>query len=164
MKDIIIKHKGLIRSIVRKFTRTYDEDIEQEIYIKAWQNLDKYKEEGKFASWIGTLAANVCLDYFKTKEYRAKQRQVDDEDILGSVSVDSKQEEEIDGKRRQKMILDAINSLPSQMSKVVILYEFEDKSYDEIAKKLGISEGTVKSRLFNARKILSEKLKFLKGE
>ena len=67
-------------------------------------------------------------------------------------------------KERQKAILKAVDQLPSKMREVVYLYEFEEYSYDEIAKKLNISIGTVKSRLFSAREILSEKLSYMKGE
>ena len=70
----------------------------------------------------------------------------------------------LDSKTRQKIILRAVNSLPPKMKKVIILCEFEDNSIKQAAQKLGISEGTVKSRLFNARKILAEVLKPLQGE
>ena len=74
------------------------------------------------------------------------------------------QEKIVDAKKRQKIILKAVDELPYKMRKVVVLFEFEDFSISEIAKKLGEPEGTVKSRLFNARKVLAEKLKFLLGE
>ena len=74
------------------------------------------------------------------------------------------QEEIIDAKKRQKLILKAVDSLPSKMRDVVVYYEFEEMSYEEIAARLKISVGTVKSRLFNARSILTEKLSYLKGE
>ena len=57
-----------------------------------------------------------------------------------------------------------MNELPSKLKKVIILYEFEEKSYLEIAEKLDLPVGTIKSRLSSARKILAEKLKFLKGD
>ncbi len=56
----------------------------------------------------------------------------------------------------------AVDELPKDLRQVIVLYEFEEKSYKEIADKLHIVEGTVKSRLFNARKILAQKLSFLK--
>ena len=66
------------------------------------------------------------------------------------------------GCHRQKVILKAVDSLPRKLRQIVVWYEFEEMSYDEIARKTGLPAGTVKSRLFNARKILSEKLQFLK--
>ncbi len=162
MKEIIAEYGGLIRSVIKKITGSYNEDIEQEVYIKTWKNMENYQEQGKFSSWISTLTANVCRDYFKSKQHIMETKQVSGEEILDKVKVGGRQEEVIDAKKRQKIILKAVDDLPRKMRQVVILFEFEEKSYEEISKKLGLPVGTIKSRLFNARKILSEKLKFLK--
>lgn len=163
MKQIILQNKGLIRSIIRKLTGTYNEDIEQEIYIKAWSNLNQYQEEGKFKQWISTLASNVCRDYFRSKFYHQQSKECDNE-ILETISTTNNPEKQLDTKQRQKIILKAIDSLPSQYRNIVIWYEFEDWSYEQIAHKTNLPLGTIKSRLYNARKLLAEKLKFLKGE
>lgn len=164
MKDIIAQNQGRIKAIIKKLTGSYNEDIEQEIYIKTWKNMNMYKEEGKFVQWISTLAANVCRDYLKSKQHQAEVRKVGDETLLDRVAVGGRQEEVIDAKRRQKIILKAVDTLPKKMRQVIILYEFEEMSYEEIAKKTGDPVGTIKSRLFNARKLLSEVLQPLKGE
>ena len=163
MKQIIAENRNRIRAIIRKLTGSYNEDIEQEVYIKTWQNLDTYKEEGKFKQWIGAITANLCRDYFKSKEYRHSHISVDDENTIENIiSSDKGQEEIIDTKKRQKIILKAVDSLPAKLRKIVILFEFEELSYEQIAHKTGLPQGTIKSRLFNARKLLSEKLKHLK--
>lgn len=146
MKEIISAHKERIKAIIKKLTGSYNDDIEQEVYIKTWKNLDNYREEGKFSQWISALTANVCRDYFKSRQYK----------------MEARQEEILDAKARQKVILKAVDSLPRKLRQIVVWYEFEEMSYDEIARKTGLPAGTVKSRLFNARKILSEKLQFLK--
>ena len=164
MKDIISQNQGRIKAIIKKLTGSYNEDIEQEIYIKTWKNMNMYKEEGKFVQWISTLAANVCRDYLKSKQHQAEVRKIGDETLLDRVAVGGRQEEVIDAKRRQKIILKAVDTLPKKMRQVIILYEFEEMSYEEIAQKTGDPVGTIKSRLFNARKLLSEVLQPLKGE
>ena len=164
MKDIISQNQGRIKAIIKKLTGSYNEDIEQEIYIKTWKNMNMYKEEGKFVQWISTLAANVCRDYLKSKQHQAEVRKVGDETLLDRVAVGGRQEEVIDAQRRQKIILKAVDTLPKKMRQVIILYEFEEMSYEEIARKTGDPVGTIKSRLFNARKLLSEVLQPLKGE
>lgn len=164
MKEIIEENKSLIKAIIKKITGSYNEDIEQEVYIKTWKNMENYKEQGKFSQWIGALTANVCRDYFKSRQYKIQVRQVSGDALLENVKVGGRQEETIDAKARQKQILKAIDDLPKKMRQVVIWFEFEDLSYDEIAIKTGLPVGTIKSRLFNARKILSEKLQHLKGE
>lgn len=164
MKEIIEQNKSLVKAIIKKLTGSYNEDIEQEVYIKTWKNMDNYKEQGKFSQWIGALTANVCRDYFKSRQYKIEASQVNGDEILDNVRVGGRQEDILDAKARQKQILKAVDSLPRKMRQVVIWYEFEEMTYEQIAKKTGLPEGTIKSRLFNARKILSEKLKHLKGD
>ena len=84
-------------------------------------------------------------------------------DIFAANALGS-QEEVLDAKTRQKQILKAVDELPRKMRQVVVWYEFEEMSYDQIAAKTGEPVGTIKSRLFNARKTLSEKLQHLKGD
>lgn len=164
MKEIISENKKYVRAVIRKLTGADNEDIEQEVYIKTWQNLPKYKEQGKFKQWICTLTANLCRDYFRSGGYKTSQREVADEDVLNAVACGETPEEKLDGKKRQKIILKAVDNLPRIYRDVIVLFEFEEYSLEEISRKLKIPQGTVKSRLSNARKILSEKLNFLRGE
>lgn len=164
MKEIIQEHRSRIRAIIKKITGSYNEDIEQDVYIKTWQNLDKYQESGKFKQWISAITANVCRDYFKSKFYHQNAEQIDDEVLENKTADNSSQEEMLSSKERQKIILKAVDGLPEKLRQIIELYEFEELSYPEISKKLGLPQGTIKSRLFNARKILAEKLKFLQGE
>ncbi len=163
MKEIIQQNKGLVRSIIRRITGSYNEDLEQEVYIKTWTNLSKYKEQGTFAAWIAKITANVCNDYFKSSVFKQQNREVGDE-VLTTKAVQATQEKVLDAKARQKIILKAVDELPAKMRKVIVLFEFEELPIEQIAKKLGEPQGTIKSRLYNARKILAEKLNFLKGE
>jgi RNA polymerase sigma factor (sigma-70 family) len=163
MEKIIQQNRSKIRSLIKRITGSYNEDLEQEVYLKTWENLPSYKEKGKFSAWISALTVNLCRDYFRSKSYQTtlKQDSLEDEEIP---SFQVSQEEELSLKQRQKIILKAVNNLPKKMRTVVVLYEFEEMSYTQIAEKEKISEGTVKSRLFSARQILAQQLSFLKGE
>lgn len=164
MQDIISAYRGKIRAIIKKFTGSYNEDIEQMVYIKTWQSFSNYQEQGKLSQWIGTLTANVCRDYFKSKQVKLEQSQDYDEELIENITNNINPETLLDTKTRQKIILKAVNNLPLKMRQVIFLCEYEDYSIKEAAKKLRISEGTVKSRLFNARQILAQVLKPLQGE
>ena len=164
MKQIIEENKSRVRAIIRRLTGTVNEDLEQEVFIKTWQNMDRYQEQGKFRQWISVLATNICRDYFKSRAYHTEQCMVGDDDVLENIGSPENQEEILDAKTRQKIILKAVDSLPKKMRQTVVLFEFEGWSYEQIARKTGEPAGTIKSRLYNARKILSEKLKHLKGE
>lgn len=164
MKDIINENKKYVRAVIRKLTGSSNEDIEQEVYIKTWQKLPKYKEQGKFRQWLCTLTANLCRDYFRSGSYRARQKE-NGEIVISEIAAPFETpEEKLDRKTRQKIILKAVDDLPRIYREVIVLFEFEEYSLDEIAKRLKIPSGTVKSRLSNARKILSKELSFLKGE
>lgn len=164
MKDIIQKNKGFIRAVICRVTGSYNEDIEQEVYIKTWRNMHHYQEQGKFRQWLSTLTANVCRDYFRSKTCRGRSSELYEEEVLENIASDFSQEEAMDAKTRQKLILKAVDELPYKMRKTIVLHEFEDLPLEKIAAKEGVPVGTVKSRLFNARKILSQKLAYLKGE
>lgn len=164
MRDIIQENRGFIRSVIRRVTGSYNEDIEQEVYIKTWRNMENYQEQGKFKQWLGMLTANVCRDYFRSKISREQSAEIGDEEVLNNIPDSFSQEKIVDAKQRQKIILKAVDELPTKMRKVVVLHEFEDMPLEQVAKKLGLPLGTVKSRLFNAKKILSQKLVHLKGE
>ncbi|MCQ2741455.1 MAG: RNA polymerase sigma factor, partial [Alphaproteobacteria bacterium] len=125
MKEIIEQHKGLIRAIIKKITGSYNEDIEQEVYIKTWRSLDTYQETGKLKPWIAMIASSVCKDYFKSSAYRQTQTEIVNDDILNNKAVAASQEKIIDAKTRQKIILKAVDDLPAKMRKVIILFEGE---------------------------------------
>lgn len=164
MKEIINKNRQKIRQIIKKFTGYQNEDLEQEVYIKTFLHLNKYIEKNKFSQWIGTITANICRDYLKSSYFKNQNNSTNDEYTLDSIKSNQNPEKELTSKERQKIILKEINALPKKMKKVIILYEFEDYSYEKISEKLKIPQGTVKSRINNARKILKEKLSFLLTE
>lgn len=164
MKEIIAENKKYVRAVIRKFFGADNEDIEQEVYIKTWQNLPKYNEQGKFKQWICALTANLCKDYFRSKSYKEDALNVNAEKALENASVCPHQEERLDAKSRRKIILKAVDDLPKIYRQVVVFSEFEEYSAEEIAAKLKIPVGTVKSRLHHARQILKNNLTFLLGE
>ena len=143
-------------------TGSMNEDIEQEVYIRTYKHLDKYKENGKFKSWISTITANLCRDYMKSSYFRNSQNTVTEEDDLVQIK-DSREsiEDTFIRKQRQKQIMDAIDALKPKFREVIIMYEMQDMNYEEIAEKIKCPVGTVRSRLFNARKELSVTLKDL---
>ncbi len=143
-------------------TGSNNEDIEQEVYIRVYKHLNTYKEQGKFRSWINLITANLCRDYMKSSYFRHAQTSVTEDDVLIQIKDEKENiENEFIKKQRQKQIMDAIDALKPKLREVIIMYEMQDMDYEEIAKKLNCPVGTVRSRLFNARKELSITLKDL---
>ena len=143
-------------------TGSNNEDIEQEVYIRTWKNLDKYKEEGRFKSWISTITANICRDYLKSSYFKYSQNNITEEDRLYEIKDEKEPiESELIRKQRQKTVMNAVDKLKPKLREVIVMYEMQDMSYEEISEKLKCPVGTVRSRLFNARKELSVTLKDL---
>ncbi len=87
-----------------------------------------------------------------------------DEESLVTIGTNETPEKIYSSKERQRIILKAVDKLPKKLKEVIILYEFEDYSYEKIAQKLNIPQGTVKSRINSARNILKQELAFLLQE
>ena len=82
MKQIIDQYKKNIKAIIRNLTGSQNEDLEQEVYIRTWKNLDKYNEQGKFRQWIRTVTANICKDYLKSSHTKNAQNTVSEDETL----------------------------------------------------------------------------------
>lgn len=156
------RYKRLVKGVVRKMLCRGDEDVEQEIYLRLWQKFPSYREQDKLGAWIRTVAENYCRDYLKSKSRKLLSVSVDEETGgLAEMSTGENPERAWLIKCRQKAVLAAVDDLPKEMKKAVVLVEFEGLSYEKAAEKLGINIGTLKSRLHNAKVKLHEKLAYL---
>lgn len=161
MKEIINTYKNNIQNKIRQLTGSVNEDLEQEVYIKTWKNLDKYKEKGKFKQWINTITYNTCKDFLKSSE-RKNQAVGDSEEKLAFIKdFKNLPDKDILERERQKTVTKAIENLKPRLKEVIVLFDMKEMSYEEISKKLNVPQGTVKSRLFNARQQLAQELKDL---
>ncbi|MBE7704052.1 MAG: sigma-70 family RNA polymerase sigma factor [Cyanobacteria bacterium SIG28] len=157
--DLIKSNKQNVKNIIRLITKQDNEDLEQEVYVKVWKNAEKYQERGNFKSWISTIAKNVSKDFLKSSSYKNSLNSTSDDFILTSVK-DNKvtPEAKYFNSERQSRIIEAIDSLKPKLRETIILCEVEGYTYEEAAKKLKCPLGTIKSRIYNAKKELSEKL------
>ena len=156
IKKIITNNQNNVKNIIRLITKQENEDIEQEVYIKVWQKSDSYNEQGKFKGWIGTIAKNFSKDYLKSSSKKLQDNSIQDEETVINIKDKSDNPESaLIKKERQKRIVKAINSLKPKFKEVVMMYEIEGLSYEYIAQTLNCPIGTVKSRLFNAKKELA---------
>ena len=124
------------------------------------ENSDKYKEQGTLKSWVNMIAKNTSKDYVKSAHYKNQNTQ--DDEILTTIN-DEKPSPELVliNTERQEKITKAINSLKPRFKEVIMYCEIYGYSYEDASKKLNCPLGTIKSRLYNAKKELAEKLKDL---
>ena len=162
-REIFNKDRQKVKNIIRLVTKENAdvcEDLEQEVYLKAFKNKEKYEEKGKFSNWLTTITY-VSRDYLKSAK---KKNETDAADETVFVNIKDKKanpEERLLQKERQMRISAAINALNKKHKEVIILSEIENLTYEDIARRLNCPVGTVKSRIYNAKKELFNILKDL---
>ena len=163
LKEIIKKNKQNVKNIIRLITKEEEtDDLEQEVYVKVWKNSDRYKEQGSITGWINTIAKNVSKDYLKSA-YRKRQDVTTSDDNVLVLIKDKKStpENRLLKTERQKQILQAIQELKPKFKEVIVMCEINGYTYEECAQRLKCPIGTIKSRIYNAKKELAEILKDL---
>lgn len=160
--EIIKANKQNIKNIVKLITKQENEDVEQEVYIKLWKNSEKYEERGSLKSWVNTVAKNASKDYLKSAAVRYEQNSTSDEYTLTSIKDKKRNpEDNLITTERQKRIINAIESLKPKLKETIMLCEIYGYTYEEASKKLDCPIGTIKSRIYNAKKELAEVLEDL---
>lgn len=159
---IITENKQNIKNIIRLITKEDNEDIEQEVYLKIWKNSDKCRQDGSTKSWVSVITKNASLDYLKSAYHRVFACSDGDEYTLDNIKdKKSSPEDKIISLERQKRIINAIEKLKPKFKEVIMMTEIDGYSYEECAQKLKCPLGTVKSRIFNAKKELAIQLEDL---
>ncbi len=128
-------------------------DVTQDIFIKIYHNLDKFREEKSFSSWIFTISRNYCVDYWRKNKKHLLNKQELDEKI--SIN-DPTPEENLVMKSEIEILRRKISQLEPELRLALILRDINELSYHEIAEKFAIPEGTVKSRINRARLKLAQ--------
>jgi RNA polymerase sigma factor (sigma-70 family) len=150
----IIHHtEGLVAQIVYKMIANAEDrkDLAQEIYLKAFHKLSGFKFEAKLSTWIGQIAYNTCLTFLE------KKKLILPGDLPEGKGV-GEELQSIHQKEISILLRTETDKLPPVYRTLISLYHQQELSYDEIARITALPEGTVKSYLFRARKMLKESL------
>ncbi len=160
--EIIKANKQSVKNIIRLITKQENEDLEQEVFIKLWKNKDRYEERGSLKSWINTIAKNTSKDYLKSSSFKQTQASVSDDVVMNSIKDCKKTpEDRASAGERQQRIINAIEGLKPKLKETIMLCEIHGYTYEEAAKRLKCPIGTVKSRIYNAKKELATVLEDL---
>ena len=131
-------------------------DVTQEAFIRAYRNFKSFNGEKKFFTWYYSILKNLCLNFIRDRKRKNETEYIEFKENEHS---QSKPGEAIENKELVEKLQEAIEELDFDDREVIILKEFEDHTYNEIAEILNIPVGSVMSRLFYARKKLAVKLK-----
>ncbi len=136
-------------------------DLSQDAFLKAYTNLSLFRGDSKFSSWLYKLTTNVCLDFLRK---RSRQKTIpltyetDDgeQEYLPIPDETFSPETEAERRELRSSVRRGLSQLPEGQRQILILREIGQLSYEEIAGQLGLEAGTVKSRIFRARKKLCD--------
>jgi RNA polymerase sigma-70 factor (ECF subfamily) len=170
-EELVARHRDKIYARAFSMMRNEDEalDLSQEAWVKGWQRLVQFQGDSSFVTWMTRIVINLCLDQLrKHKRQRAESIEMMDEETGGVerqmpvITVNPTEGLER-GELRQR-IDRALAQLSNEHRTVLVLHEFEELEYKEIAKRMKCSIGTVMSRLFYARRRMASLLQGLKRE
>ncbi|MEW6305310.1 MAG: sigma-70 family RNA polymerase sigma factor [Verrucomicrobiota bacterium] len=170
-EELVARHRDKIYARAFSMMRNEDEalDLSQEAWVKAWQRLEQFQGEASFATWMTRIVINLCLDQLrKQKRQRAESIEQLDEETGGVERqmpvITTNPTEGLERQELRKRIDRALTQLSVEHRTVLVMHEFEELEYKEIARRVGCSIGTVMSRLFYARRRMAGLLAGLKKE
>ena len=160
-ETLVLEYEKNVYNIALRMTGNSEDaaDMTQEAFIKAYNSLQSFRGDSKFSVWLYRIVSNVCLDFLRSKNRRPTvSLSVEDdngEDAQLDVADESQSPELLlDRKLTRESVRRGLDSLPPDYRQILLLREIQGLSYDEIAQALGLEVGTVKSRIFRARKRL----------
>ena len=169
-EELVARYRD--RAYVRAFSIMRNEDLavdlSQNAWVKAWQRLAQFHGDASFTTWLNRIVTNLCLDELR-RQKRARMDSIEEIEEASGPVENRMEIQEVDPMKRiareelRERIDAAMDKLSDNHRTVLVLYEYEQIEYKQIAEKMGTSIGTVMSRLFYARKkmaaLLGETLK-----
>lgn len=159
-EELVLKYEKTVYNLALRMVGDRDDasDMTQETFIKAYGSLSSFRGDSKFSVWIYRITTNVCLDFLRSK---SRKQQVsltvsdDDEDAqLDIPDPSSTPEQQLMQKMSMQSVEEGLKTLPDKQRQILVMRELGGMSYAEIGAALSLEEGTVKSRIFRARKRL----------
>jgi RNA polymerase sigma-70 factor, ECF subfamily len=172
-KDLVEKHKLSVLNLCLRFTgnKPDAEDLSQDVFIRIYEAAPRYEAKAAFTTWMYRITVNLCLNYQRRKKlltfFSIDSNNNSEENHQKKIpNIISSERPDTDFERMEEaqFIQDTIQSLPENQRTVVVLYRYQNLSYQEIADTLETSISAVESRLFRAKINLKKKLAPLQKE
>jgi RNA polymerase sigma-70 factor (ECF subfamily) len=159
-KQLVDRHKTKIYYTACRLMGNHSDadDLSQETFIRAYRGLGKFKGRSSFSTWLYRILVNCCMDVWRKRKQRGRDIQFNEallpEDRGKGVARDAAELSEL-----QSAVADAIESLPPKHRMALVLHEFDNMAHEDIARAMGCSVGTARSRLHYARMKMQQKLR-----
>lgn len=160
---LVIENQGHVYNLAYKLTGSEQDalDVSQDVFLRAYQNLRSFRGDSRMSVWLYRLTYNASMDLIKrSRRGTVVQMPAGDEGAeLELPDLAPLPDEELERREELEAVRDALSELDEDKRRILLMREYRDMSYADIARALGLEEGTVKSRLARARLALAENLK-----
>ena len=159
-EEIVARYRRKVFHIAYKFTGKHDEaeDLSQEIFLKVFKSLDKFNRDADFSTWLSSVARNYCIDHYRAMR---REKEVVVEDLVAmdlAPAASGNPHRALEDRDRRSFLRRGLALLPDKLKEAVILRDLQGLSYQEMADRLRLPEGTVKSRINRGREELARLL------
>jgi RNA polymerase sigma-70 factor (ECF subfamily) len=157
---LVAKHERLVLHVVGRVIQQEEEveDICQEVFLKIFRKLKKFRGESKLSTWIARIAYNTSISHIRKINRRGEQSLDENPEFTAWEKDTAVTQKIVEKEEAKKYLLEAIEKLPVNYRTVLTLFHLEEFSYKEIEEITEMPEGTIKSYLSRARKLLKERL------
>jgi RNA polymerase sigma-70 factor (ECF subfamily) len=164
---IVRQYRRKVFNVAYKFVGRHDEaeDLTQDIFLKIFKSLETFDRRANFQTWLISVSRNLCIDHYRSVR---KERETIDRDVdaneLSPLSHDPGPVAALEQQDRVQLLREAMSALPDTLRTAVLMRDIQELSYQEIADKLRLPEGTVKSRINRGRTELARQIRKLRGD
>jgi len=164
---IVQQHRRKVFNVAYKFVGRHDEaeDLTQDIFLKIFKSLHTFDRRANFQTWLVSVSRNLCIDHYRSVR---KERETIDRDVdageLTPAAPGQTAYQALEQKDRVRLLAKAMRELTADLREAVSLRDLHELSYQEIADRLHLPEGTVKSRINRGRTELARQVQRIREE
>jgi RNA polymerase sigma-70 factor (ECF subfamily) len=153
---LVVRHQKSVQRVCYRFTGNSEDaaDLTQEVFVKAYRSLPKFRGTSAFSTWLYRIAVNACLSFKASRKNRVEEWDEDHDIAAEGPSA----EESLDAALNAETVRAALDTLPEKQRVTVIMKVLEERTHAEVAEILGSNVGTVKANLFFAIRNLRKQL------
>ncbi|MCG9894284.1 MAG: sigma-70 family RNA polymerase sigma factor [Fimbriimonadaceae bacterium] len=161
-EELFLRHRDLVYRFAYQMAPRRDdaEDIVQEVFIRAYQNLNRYRDEAKFTTWLLRIAGNLGTDRARMHHRRTDLEHKESAGSLSWMTVGSPENpiDDLESQDKREILRRAIAALPEHHRNVIILRDIQEMDYRDMAELLNCTVGGAKLRVLRARRALRDRL------
>ncbi|MCK0515022.1 sigma-70 family RNA polymerase sigma factor [Anaerobiospirillum sp. NML120448] len=163
---LVLRYQHKVCDIAYKYVNNYVDanDIAQESFIRAYRALANFRGESSFYTWLYRIVSNTAKSYLEQNQKHRYSVDVDDpefdnqQDVKGLLISNDSPDALLESDELHKIVSQAMEDLPEDLKRAIVLREVEEMSYEDIASIMDTPIGTVRSRIFRARQFIEDRL------